>query len=130
MEIEEIKRIHQECIPRSPKGLTDPRTARQVIGVWFPEPLAKILTAEAEAPETVKTRIAAIKYFTPDGAGTWYFSEYNPKDRLFYGLCKIQEAEYGYVDFDELREVKGHLGLYVERDFYFTPCPMTEAGNQ
>jgi len=34
-------------------------------------------------------------------------------------------AELGTFSLQELRENRGQLGLEIERDFYFTPCPLS-----
>lgn len=63
-----------------------------------------------------------LKLFTPDGAATWLISECDPDepDRLF-GLCDLGLgcAELGYVSLREIMEVRGALGLPVERDVHF-----------
>jgi hypothetical protein len=60
------------------------------------------------------------KFFNPCGSGTWYCTEYNPQDRVFFGLCCIDEAELGYVSLDELESLRLPLGLKIERDLYYT----------
>jgi hypothetical protein len=63
-----------------------------------------------------------VKLFTPDGAATWLFTECDPAepDRLF-GLCDLGVGcpELGYVSLTEITEVRGRLGLPVERDLHF-----------
>lgn len=63
------------------------------------------------------------KLFTPDANATWLLSECDPDepDRLF-GLCDpgLGSPELGYVSLAEIMEVRGPLGLPVERDLYFT----------
>jgi hypothetical protein len=62
------------------------------------------------------------KLFTPDAAATWLISEVDPDDpdRLF-GLCDLGLGypELGYVSLAELLELRGPLGLPVERDLHF-----------
>lgn len=60
-----------------------------------------------------------VKFFTPDSNWTWYATEYNPKERTFFGLVDGFEKEYGYFSLDELTSIKGPLGLPIERDMYF-----------
>ena len=86
------------------------------------------------------------KFFTPDGAWTWYviegstrekvgcgfgencnhrpLAEYDPErhDILFFGYVDGLEREYGNFTLSELEEIRGGLGLPVERDLYFKPC--------
>ena len=64
-----------------------------------------------------------VKLFTPDAGATWLISECDPDepDRLF-GLCDLGlgSPELGFVSLAEIMEVRGPLGLPVERDLYFT----------
>lgn len=68
--------------------------------------------------------IALVKFFTPDSNWTWYATEYDPTERLFFGLVDGFEKELGYFSLDELECVRGALGLKVERDLYFTPVKL------
>ena len=69
--------------------------------------------------------LARVKFFTPDGEWTWYASEFDGTDR-FFGLAVGFDAELGYFSLAELRQVRGALGLPVERDRWFTPTPLRE----
>lgn len=69
--------------------------------------------------------IVQVKFFTPDGQWTWYGTEYDGKD-TFFGFVIGLEDELGYFSLSELREVRGSLGLPVERDMYFNPCPLSK----
>src|SRR5437764_12890220 len=73
--------------------------------------------------------VAQVKFFTPDAGWTWYASEGSPVDEdgyydtdkekvdfFFFGLVVGQETELGYFALSELQEVRGALGLPVERD--------------
>lgn len=63
-----------------------------------------------------------VKLFIPDGSATWLLSESDPDDpdRLF-GLCDLGFGypELGYVSLVEITELRGKLGLSVERDQHF-----------
>ncbi|AYM83958.1 DUF2958 domain-containing protein [Agrobacterium tumefaciens] len=67
-----------------------------------------------------------MKLFTPDGSATWLITEgYEEPDgdlRLF-GLCDLGlgSPELGHVMLSEIEDVRGELGLPVERDLYFKP---------
>ena len=65
-----------------------------------------------------KIKIIA-KFFTPDSFFSWYATEYDSKTHTFYGYVIGQQEELGYFDLDELKSLKGKLGLPVERDLYF-----------
>lgn len=63
-----------------------------------------------------------VKLFMPDGGATWLINEVDPDDpdRLF-GLCDLGLGfpELGSVSLAEISEVRGRLGLPVERDQHF-----------
>jgi len=73
------------------------------------------------AAENDPDPIAHIKLFTPDGNWTWYITEYSKEENLCFGLVVGHETELGYFSIDELQEVRGPLGLKIERDLHFTP---------
>jgi hypothetical protein len=70
--------------------------------------------------------IAQVKFFTPTSNWTWWATEYDPEQKLFFGLVEGFERELGYFSLDELHEAKGPLGLGIERDLYWTPKPLKE----
>ncbi len=63
-----------------------------------------------------------VKLFTPDGAATWLLTELEPSSDILFGLCDlgIGHPELGFVSLSELSELRGRLGLPVERDLHFT----------
>ena len=67
--------------------------------------------------------LARVKFFTPDAGWTWYASEFDDED-LFFGLAVGFEPELGYFSLKELGQVRGKLGLPVERDKFFEPTPL------
>jgi hypothetical protein len=89
----------------------------------------KLMTKELEerfemvgSQEDIKDPLVVAKYFNPTGAGTWYATEYNPKERLFFGYVSIfgdWNDEWGYFSLDELEGFKGQFGLGIERDLFF-----------
>ena len=70
--------------------------------------------------------VAHVKFFTPDSSWTWYATEYDPAERMFYGLVLGMEQELGYFSLDELEAVRGPLGLPIERDQHFMPKPLRD----
>ncbi|MCH8042813.1 MAG: DUF2958 domain-containing protein [Planctomycetes bacterium] len=70
--------------------------------------------------------IAQVKLFTPDSSWTWYVTEYDPADRLCFGLVVGHERELGYFSLDELLSLRGPLRLPVERDLYWQPTPLSK----
>lgn len=77
-----------------------------------------------EADWEVPDHKPVVKLFTPDAGCTWLLSELDPKDPdIAFGLCDLGLGfpELGSVRISELDQIRGKLGLPVERDLYFTP---------
>jgi len=92
---------------------------------WDPKGEQKELyTKIDESPEEIKI---VAKFFDPCSQWTWYATEYDPIDRLFFGLVRGFETELGYFSLDELEAVKGNLGLGIEWDLHFGDHPLAEA---
>lgn len=72
-----------------------------------------------------KDPIVRVKFFTPDAQWTWYAIEFDGED-IFFGYVEGLENELGTFSLSELEEVRGVLGLPVERDKFFKPCPLSE----
>lgn len=78
--------------------------------------------------------IVHLKLFTPDGSFTWYLTEGSPimddrgkeVDFHFFGLVDGLEKELGYVALSELQNVRGPLGLPMERDLWWEPKTLEE----
>ena len=64
--------------------------------------------------------------FTPWSSWTWYGSEYDPGERLFFGVVVGLVREFGYFYLDELERVTGPGGLRIERDLYWSPRPLKD----
>ncbi len=60
-----------------------------------------------------------VKFFTPWTSWTWYATEFNPEDGLFFGLVDGLEQELGYFTLEELETLAGPVGLKIERDMYW-----------
>ncbi len=78
--------------------------------------------------------VVYVKYFTPSSSWSWYITEGEPVlsesgteiDYKFFGLVFGHEKELGYVLLSELEEVRGPMGLPIERDLYFKPKTLEE----
>ena len=68
---------------------------------------------------------ALVKFFTPDSNWTWYASEFDGED-IFFGVVSGFEVELGYFSLSELKNLRGPLGLPIERDLYFGPNTLQE----
>lgn len=62
--------------------------------------------------------IVVVKYFHPCSNWKWYALEYDPVNKIFFGLVDGHELEYGDFSLEELKSVK-IMGLGIERDLYF-----------
>jgi hypothetical protein len=69
-------------------------------------------------------KLVVAKFFTPDSGWTWYAIEYDPGERLFFGLVQGQETALGYFSLDELESATGPMGLHIERDIHFRPTKL------
>ena len=62
------------------------------------------------------------KFFNSAGRGKWYATEYDEKEKCFFGFVSLFNDhcdELGYFSLAELESVKGPFGLGIERDLYF-----------
>jgi len=82
--------------------------------------------------ENVEDPVVHIKFFTPDSGWTWYITEGSEQengDHLFF--CKVisplePSGELGYASLNELKKVRGSLGLPIERDYYFSAKKLSQ----
>lgn len=70
--------------------------------------------------------LAHLKLFTPWTNWTWYASEYDPRERLCFGVVVGHERELGYFSLAELEEIRGPGELRIERDLYWKPRALKE----
>ena len=82
------------------------------------------LYATERLPLAEKT--VQLKWFTPWSNWTWWVIEYDPADRIAWGIVSGHETEWGYFSLDELQAVRGPGGLTVERDLHFSPCMVAD----
>lgn len=79
--------------------------------------------------EGTKDPLVIVKFFNPTGAGTWYATEYDPIDEIFYGYVSIfgdHCDEWGSFALSQLVEFKGQFGLGIERDMHTEIKPISE----
>ena len=88
--------------------------------------MTEALASSLPARNDSKDALAVVKYFTPDADWTWFATEYDSESRMFFGLVDGFERELGYFSLDELEQLRGPLGLPVERDLYWKPTPVSE----
>jgi hypothetical protein len=70
-----------------------------------------------------------VKLFTTDAQCTWLLTELGLAD-IAYGLCDLGMGtpELGFVCMHELRDLRGPLGLPIERDQHFEADKTLSAG--
>lgn len=74
--------------------------------------------------ELIGDRTAYARYFHPMSSYTAYLLEYDPKEKLGFGLTTMgYEWELGYMSIEEMQSIKVR-GLGIERDIHFQPAPL------
>jgi Protein of unknown function (DUF2958) len=106
-----------------------PRPEKDNPHLLIPDWLAEDIPA-LYATDGSSDPVAWCKLFTPDSSFTWYVVEYSAvapdgTPRLCFGLVEGLDTELGYFSLTDLEMVRGKLGLKVERDLYFTACPLS-----
>lgn len=79
--------------------------------------------------ENAKDPIVIAKFFNPTGAGTWFATEFNENEQIFFGYVSIfgdYNDEFGYFSLRELENIRLPMGLKIERDLYFDEKPLSE----
>ena len=74
--------------------------------------------------------IAYAKFFTPDSSWTWFVTEMNPDEGMFFGLVDGQERELGYFSLSELESATGPMGLHIERDLHWKPTKLRDIARE
>ncbi len=81
--------------------------------------------AQVGSQENKKDPVIIAKFFNPVGAGTWYATEYDPAQKMFFGYVSIfgdWNDEWGYFSLAELESFEGPFELGIERDLYWREC--------
>jgi len=84
------------------------------------------LYATDKTPKNEKKVI--VKFFSIANDWKWYATEYDPEQKLFFGLVKGYETEWGYFSLDEMQSVR-HPRFNIpaiERDMHFSPITVEE----
>lgn len=93
----------------------------------LPQELRKTLPP-LYSQESSSPPIVHAKLFTPDAGWTWFITEGSELDGdwLLFGYVIGLDEEWGYFLLSEIANVRGPLGLPVERDLWFQPGPIDE----
>mgnify|MGYP003108893890 FL=1 len=84
------------------------------------EQLVKNYKLQNANPDKDMKNKAVIKLFNPYGLGTWYVSEYDPEEKIGFGVADLGFPEMGSFPLWELEEIKNSItGLGIERDLSF-----------
>ena len=86
--------------------------------------------AEVGSQQEVKDPIVIAKFFDPTGVAKWWATEYDPKDKVFFGYVTLfglgsPEDEWGDFSLEELESIKCRFGLGIERDLHFGEQPIS-----
>ena len=87
--------------------------------------------AKIGSQEKTKDPFVIAKFFNPTGAGTWYATEYDPIEKIFFGFVSIfgdHNDEWGNFSLAELESFRGTFGLGIERDLHCGQKPISEFG--
>ncbi len=100
-------------------------------GAAYNKPAYRYIRASDEVPalhaaEETPDPMVLVKLFDPTGSWTWYIIEYDPESRTAFGLVDGFEAELGDFSMEELVELRGAMGLPIERDIHWTPRRLSE----
>jgi len=76
--------------------------------------------------EHIPDPLIVVKYFTPWTNWTWYATEFDEAEWIFFWYVVGQESEWGYFSLEELRSVRSSFGLAIERDLHFVGKHISE----
>jgi hypothetical protein len=100
----------------------------------LPKEIREILPALYSQDGKGGKAVVYAKYFTPSSSWTWFATEGevikgqdgSEIDFQFFGLVDGHCKELGYFNLSELEEVRGPMGLPIERDLHFKPKTLSE----
>jgi hypothetical protein len=129
--------MHQEqvlCVgDKTASAMTRRHANDQIRGMkLLPQKIRKVLPPIYGQDGKGAAAIVYAKFFTPSSSWSWYATEGeaildesgNEVDFQFFGLVQGHCEELGYFNLRELEEVRGPMGLPIERDLHFTPTTL------
>jgi hypothetical protein len=79
--------------------------------------------------QDVENPLVYLKLFTPDANWSWFVTELSLDKDTCFGLVVspfVESGEMGYFSLNELKTVRGKLGLPIERDEWFKPKKLAD----
>jgi hypothetical protein len=73
------------------------------------------------AGRDLDTLACPVKLFNPTGRGSWFIAAYDAGTRSAWGVAEIVGREAGSINMAEIVDFRGHFGLPIERDLYYSP---------
>ena len=95
--------------------------------VPLPEKLATIPLLYETERVSLKDKIIHLHFFI--GGCDWYIAEFDGDDRFWgYAILNSDQlnAEWGYISFSELKEIKVQRCLEIDNDLYWEPKKASE----
>ena len=102
---------YQNGVKPGPKKLGQFREVLELTGT------PKLYAQDGKGEEA----LVHVKLFDPTGSWTWFITEFDPAENTAFGLVNGHEAEVGYIDLNELANVRGRMGIGIEIDMHFKP---------
>jgi hypothetical protein len=87
----------------------------------LPKEIAGSIPALYAQEEKGEEAVVHVKFFLPGTGWTWYVTEFDSENGIFFGLVRGLETEYGNFTLHELESARGPFGLRIERDLYWKP---------
>jgi hypothetical protein len=93
----------------------------------------KLLTADLKkkfartgSQQDVEDPVIIAKYFIGLYNWTFYATEFDPITKVFTGIFRWLETEWGTIGLHHLESMRGPAGIRVERDKFFKSVRMSE----
>jgi len=102
---------YQNGVQPGPKKLAQFREIMELTGT------PRLYAQEAKGDEA----LVHVKLFDPTGSWTWFITEFDPTNNTAFGLVNGHEVEAGYIDLNELANIRGRMGIGIEIDMHFKP---------
>ncbi len=75
----------------------------------------------------LKDKVVVCKFFSSLSNWTWYVTEYDPENHIFFGLVDGFEKEWGDFSLDEFEQINKERGFqFIDRDLYWEPKKISE----